>query len=318
MVLKRQLPMMIVFVVGILMIVQFYIPHPISGTMLEEANRWQRIIRNCALLLGVISLINYHWRKVERRQPGFGYSLIVFLAFIPMVVFGLWKGIDAPRRLDIRVEIPAEALQRGGTYETSLTLYQLETVTLRPAEGETPLPIRLQGYLQNRRSETEPLPLTLEEPIRFGARGNLTLVLSQPLPDRREDYELIASVVGDQTLGFWMFQNLKVPMESTMFSLLAFFISSAAFRAFRARSLDATIMLVAALVVMVGRVSFGDTISAWFSDSFLIFPETTKWLLEVPSTAAKRAIFLGISLSMIATSVRIIFGIERTYLGKGD
>ncbi len=119
-----------------------------------------------------------------------------------------------------------------------------------------------------------------------------------------------------------MFDTFKVSMEATMYSMLAFFIASAAFRAFRARSVDATIMLVAAIAMMIGRVSFGDIISDWISRhlslNWLIFPQVCKWLLDVPVNAAKRAIFLGIALSVIALSIRIIFGIERNYLGRGE
>lgn len=42
------------------------------------------------------------------------------------------------------------------------------------------------------------------------------------------------------------------------------------------------------------------------------------WLMNQPGMAARRAIMLGISLSVIATSMRIIFGIERTYMGGKD
>jgi hypothetical protein len=33
--------------------------------------------------------------------------------------------------------------------------------------------------------------------------------------------------------------------------------------------------------------------------------------------AAQRGVMMGIGLGMIATSLRIIFGIERTYMGGG-
>ena len=62
---------------------------------------------------------------------------------------------------------------------------------------------------------------------------------------------------------------------------------------------------------MLGRVPIG----AYISD---YVPAAADWLLNVPNLAAKRGILLGVSLGAIATSLRIIFGIERSYLGGGD
>ena len=35
-----------------------------------------------------------------------------------------------------------------------------------------------------------------------------------------------------------------------------------------------------------------------------------------PSMTARRGIFIGIGLGTIATALRVILGVERTYLGK--
>jgi hypothetical protein len=106
----------------------------------------------------------------------------------------------------------------------------------------------------------------------------------------------------------WQFDNIVRPTESTMFSLLAFFIASAAYRAFRARSLLASILLVSAVVVMIrffplGPLSSGVT---WLAD----------WVLNVPNLAAKRAILIGVGLGIVSTALKIILGVERSYLGR--
>src|SRR5690606_28594301 len=124
--------------------------------------------------------------------------------------------------------------------------------------------------------------------------------------------------------------NMLVPMQATMFSILAFFIASAAFRAFRARSFEATALLIAGCIVMIGRVPVGDVIAVSMKDAGAIwpalsnpyaifdFPALTSWLLNIPNQAAQRGILLGVLLSQIAIAIRIIFGIERTYMGGGD
>lgn len=106
----------------------------------------------------------------------------------------------------------------------------------------------------------------------------------------------------------WAFNNLQAPMQTTVFSLLAFYVTSAAFRGFRARSGESAVLVIAALIVLLGRVPLGEWISPYI-------PESADWVLTVPALAAKRAILIGIGLGMIATSLKVIVGVERTYLG---
>jgi hypothetical protein len=111
----------------------------------------------------------------------------------------------------------------------------------------------------------------------------------------------------------WAYNNLYVPMQATMFSLLAFFIASAAFRAFRIRKIDAGLLAIAALIVMIGRVPIGQ----WLTSSLPIglqLPTWANWLLEWPQNAAKRGIAIGAGLGVMATGLRIILGIERNYM----
>jgi len=106
----------------------------------------------------------------------------------------------------------------------------------------------------------------------------------------------------------WIFDNMQVPMQSTVFALLAFFVASAAYRGFRLRNLEAGILLTTALVIMLGRIPIGELIGDFV-------PASAEWILNVPSMAAKRAVLIGIGLGSITTALRVILGIERSYLG---
>ena len=108
----------------------------------------------------------------------------------------------------------------------------------------------------------------------------------------------------------WMFDYMLAPMQATVFSLLAFFVASAAYRGFKIRNFEATLLLIAAVLVMIGRVPLGDYITPYF-------PKLANWILNVPSMTARRGIFVGIGLGTLATSLRVILGVERTYLGRG-
>jgi hypothetical protein len=109
----------------------------------------------------------------------------------------------------------------------------------------------------------------------------------------------------------YLFQNMVVPMGATMFSLLAFFMASAAFRAFRASNWRATLLLTSAFIVMLGQVPIGSMI--WDK-----IPLAKVWLMAVPNTAGQRAVMIGAAMGVVATSLRMIFGIERSYLGGAD
>lgn len=109
----------------------------------------------------------------------------------------------------------------------------------------------------------------------------------------------------------WLYNNVLNPITGTMFALLAFFIASASYRAFRIRSLLATILLAAAVIVMLGRVPLTDLLSfGWFGT-------IANWLLNYPNLAAKRAVLIGVGFGSAAVAIKILLGIERSYLG-GD
>ncbi len=104
-----------------------------------------------------------------------------------------------------------------------------------------------------------------------------------------------------------LFSYVLVPIQATIFSLLAFFIASAAYRAFRARSVLATVLLVTAFIIMLRFIPLGPISTLNLT--------AVSWILQVPNMAANRAIMMGIGLGATATAMKIILGVERTYMG---
>lgn len=112
----------------------------------------------------------------------------------------------------------------------------------------------------------------------------------------------------------WIFKNVIVPTEATIFGLIACFIASAAYRAFRVRTKEATVLLAAALIVLVGKASVGNYIVpgwGWFPS----LNSMADWILATPNTGGFRAITIGAFIGAFATAFRILLGLERAHLG---
>jgi hypothetical protein len=224
---KRQLPLVITFIMGVAFTLQYYIPHPVSEEAITNVSKWMQIISGFALFLGLASLFHVHAVKIKRQVPGWGYSLVLYAGMLGMIAVGFWS------------------------------------------HGET-------------------------------------------------------RVSGAQTGFGWLYDYTMVPLQGTMFSILAFFIASAAYRAFRARSREASVLLVSAVIVMLGRVPLGQFLLPGTQISLRGFHfmipgawDITQWLMNVLNSAVRRAILIGVSMGAVALSLKIILGIERSYLGGG-
>ena len=132
---------------------------------------------------------------------------------------------------------------------------------------------------------------------------------------------------GTSTPFKWIEDNAFRPLQATIFALLAFFMASAAFRAFRARNAEATILLVAGVLVMMGRVPLLEFLAAPFPGLQPVAAAgsrglglLTEWIMNVPNSAAQAGIIIGAALGAAAMAIRVILGIERSYLGleKGE
>ena len=208
---NKQIPLGITFITGIIVVIAFFIPHPPFGNLQDTSLQWYAIIFGFTLLLGVQSLLAVHWRKIQRKQAGWWYSIVLVVGLLLAFITGIQSEV---------------------------------------------------------------------------ARG---------------------SAFAKHSTFMYMYNYVLLPLQSTMFAMLAFFIASAAYRAFRARNIEASLLLIAAVIVMLGRVPVGTML--WKG-----LPGFTSWILNVLQLGPMRGIQIGIALGTIAMSLRLILGIERTYL----
>ena len=112
-----------------------------------------------------------------------------------------------------------------------------------------------------------------------------------------------------------LFNGFLTSLDATMFSLIAFYIVSAAYRAFRIRSLEAALMMAAAAIIMLAIVPVGASITNWLPEtgvaSVFRIERIGYWLLTGPNMAAQRAIAFGVAIGGLAMGLRIWLSLER-------
>jgi hypothetical protein len=215
---RREIPAFIALFVGVICIVQFFIPHRPFGTMVDSFSDWFGILQAFAIWLGALNLIRINMkRSLSKKAHDRWYGFVVVAAFLLITTVGFF-------------------FSGGRQFQLSGTRFD------------------------------------------------------------------------------FLYINVYSSLSSTMFALLAFFVASASYRAFRARSWEATLLLLSAFLVMLGRVPVGDAITTWLPQGFHL-SDLASWIMTYPQVAGQRAIMIGIALGVASASLRLILGLERSYLG---
>ncbi|MHB8636843.1 MAG: hypothetical protein ACYC96_10275 [Fimbriimonadaceae bacterium] len=113
----------------------------------------------------------------------------------------------------------------------------------------------------------------------------------------------------------FLFDGMLQNMDAAMFSIISFFILSAAYRAFRIRSIEATILLGSAVIMMIGLL--GGFESIWnqathqSANSTFTMGEITKWLRDCFQTPSLRAIQFGLGIGTLAMGLRLWLSLEK-------
>lgn len=105
-------------------------------------------------------------------------------------------------------------------------------------------------------------------------------------------------------------RHITGPIGSAIYALLGFYVCSAAYRTFRCRSFEATILIVSAVILMLGQAPIGEIV-------FSGLPRWSNWILDVPNSAGMRGIRIGASIGGFAAAIRVLLGLERTWTGSG-
>jgi len=108
-----------------------------------------------------------------------------------------------------------------------------------------------------------------------------------------------------------LFFHMRTPIDSTIFSLLAFYMASAAYRAFRIKSLEAGIMMAVAVIVMLGQITVGISLTKWIPSEMLQLQNIREWFMKYWNAAAQRGILFGAMVGALALSMRIWLSLER-------
>jgi hypothetical protein len=300
---KKTAPVVLGMLVGSYAIVAYFVPHYwLQQEVTSRVLEWAGMIAAAAFVLGAINLVAVTWPKIRRREPDWQYKCVLLGAAAVMALAGLpWGmlGEDRPPGAVAKVGADPAAAARGvavfeldAPADVEVTLGVIVTTAGRTPRVEVPAGQvtvksrrRVAGYDAFAGSVTaapgDVLRLTSDPAMRWGAEGRVRT---------------------------WIFDHVFAPCNATMFALLAFFVASAAFRAFRARNVEAGLLLGAAIVVLLARAPIG----AQLSDSL---PDLAQWILDVPSNGSRRAIMMGAAVAAIATSLRVILGLERSHLG---
>ncbi|CAN1526363.1 hypothetical protein MCEMSE15_01245 [Fimbriimonadaceae bacterium] len=123
----------------------------------------------------------------------------------------------------------------------------------------------------------------------------------------------------------FLFEGLLQQMDAAMFSVIAFYILSAAYRAFRVRSVEATILLSAALLVLLslmGAVSFvwdENVKSIANGNPFILnfqLTEVAQWIRNTFQTSSIRGIQFGVGLGALAMGLRLWLSLEKPGSGS--
>jgi hypothetical protein len=107
----------------------------------------------------------------------------------------------------------------------------------------------------------------------------------------------------------WIFDYSYVSLGQTWYAITGFYIASAAYRAFRARNIDAALLLIAGILVMLKNAPIGEVIWAQL-------PVLGGWFNDIGQMPAMRTFLIVAAFGLLAFGFRTLLGRERGFYGE--
>jgi hypothetical protein len=235
--------------------------------------------------LGILGILLAHGGKVLYLRTGWRSSLVLLAGLGGMLCFGFgdWYA-SSYHRQGVRTVQQLERFVESSNHPEKLSLVQRTLLTLAQQSRQEKAGVD-DGNL---------IAETASALTQSNVQEQLGMALHASAEQR---YQKSFASQGYQ----FLYTAIFVPLGAAMFSLLACYIATAAFRAFRIRSLESGLMMLAALLVVLGQLPWGQML--WSR-----FPDIRLWLLEVPSAASFRAIDIGSSIGALLISWRLLLG----------
>jgi hypothetical protein len=206
---KRDVPLAITFLVGILAVGEYYTGIEAITDTFTIIKNWGIVLQGFALGLGAVNLLRVHGRRIsERRRDDWMFSGWLLLMMVVFIFFGLSTG----------------EFDQGATYS-------------------------------------------------------------------------------------WLYNAIYLPLGSTMYSSLAFYMAYGAYKVLRARNFDAALLFITAVLVILGNTPI-------FPAIYPGFFHMREWIFGPIVSGAYRGVRIGIGMGAVVLGIRTLLGMETGYLGR--
>lgn len=106
----------------------------------------------------------------------------------------------------------------------------------------------------------------------------------------------------------WFYDHLLAPGGQALYSTTAFYITTAGYRVFRFRNLDAAVLMICGLFILWSVLPL-------FTGAFPVLSDIGGWINDVVAVAAYRGFVMGVALGIIGLSLRVFLHKHREVLG---